>query len=300
MQHTLMGIDVVVWWSEPAQAWAVLRDACPHRMAQLSQGRVQNGSLVCSYHVRAQCVRRTLLCPSPDPDTHTRHNRWPALHRHAAQGWHFDAKGSCTKIPQARRPSGSRSAGARYNRRRPHQQSRCALPVACTRPQMTAEAQAPFLGARRTCAQQFPVLQEEGLLYVWLDTSPEVMGAASFGLRRPQRVKPLPPAPTALPCSSAAGPPAALAVVCTACRGGSWVRPAGQGQRRPCRARLSPRAVQGLALSQQRGVAKAPGPDFSPTMWLDFTLPVDFRHVLFNMFDPSHGDFVHHGCECGD
>jgi phenylpropionate dioxygenase-like ring-hydroxylating dioxygenase large terminal subunit len=48
--------------------WAVFDDACPHRLAPLSQGRVdkQTGRLECSYH-----------------------------------GWSFDTSGQCVSIPQA-------------------------------------------------------------------------------------------------------------------------------------------------------------------------------------------------------
>jgi phenylpropionate dioxygenase-like ring-hydroxylating dioxygenase large terminal subunit len=46
--------------------WAVLEDACPHRLAPLSDGRLTaKGEVMCSYH-----------------------------------GWTFDSKGACTSIPQ--------------------------------------------------------------------------------------------------------------------------------------------------------------------------------------------------------
>ncbi len=52
MQQTVLGMDVVIWWSEPEQRWNVFQDACPHRMAPLSHGRITDGQLSCAYHVR--------------------------------------------------------------------------------------------------------------------------------------------------------------------------------------------------------------------------------------------------------
>ncbi len=52
--------------------YRVFRDQCPHRLAPLSEGRVdeKTGHLMCSYH-----------------------------------GWQFDAEGVCTRIPQAENPN---------------------------------------------------------------------------------------------------------------------------------------------------------------------------------------------------
>jgi phenylpropionate dioxygenase-like ring-hydroxylating dioxygenase large terminal subunit len=60
----VMGMDLVVWKGE---TWSVMSDACPHRMAPLSQGRVDPGTncLECPYH-----------------------------------GWQFDVNGTLAKIPQ--------------------------------------------------------------------------------------------------------------------------------------------------------------------------------------------------------
>ncbi len=59
------GEKLVVW--KNGAEWSVLRDACPHRLAPLSQGRVDpsTGCIECPYH-----------------------------------GWQFSTGGSCTKIPQ--------------------------------------------------------------------------------------------------------------------------------------------------------------------------------------------------------
>ncbi|CAN0911023.1 Protochlorophyllide-dependent translocon component 52, chloroplastic [Linum grandiflorum] len=63
----VLGIDVVVWWDKNENAWKVFDDMCPHRLAPLSEGRIdQLGRLQCVYH-----------------------------------GWCFDGSGNCKLIPQA-------------------------------------------------------------------------------------------------------------------------------------------------------------------------------------------------------
>ncbi|KAI3798288.1 hypothetical protein L1987_33559 [Smallanthus sonchifolius] len=36
----VMGLDVVVWWDKNENAWKVFDDMCPHRLAPLSEGRI--------------------------------------------------------------------------------------------------------------------------------------------------------------------------------------------------------------------------------------------------------------------
>lgn len=63
----VMGLDVVVWWDRNEEAWKVFDDTCPHRLAPLSEGRIdQWGRLQCVYH-----------------------------------GWCFGGSGDCKFIPQA-------------------------------------------------------------------------------------------------------------------------------------------------------------------------------------------------------
>ncbi|KGN66373.1 protochlorophyllide-dependent translocon component 52, chloroplastic [Cucumis sativus] len=63
----VMGIDVVVWWDKNESGWKVFDDLCPHRLAPLSEGRIdQWGRLQCVYH-----------------------------------GWCFNGSGDCKFIPQA-------------------------------------------------------------------------------------------------------------------------------------------------------------------------------------------------------
>ncbi|GAX76051.1 hypothetical protein CEUSTIGMA_g3494.t1 [Chlamydomonas eustigma] len=63
---SMMGLDLVVWNSDgTSSGWHCFEDMCPHRLAPLSEGRVENGQLHCAYH-----------------------------------GWQFNSKGSCMKIPQ--------------------------------------------------------------------------------------------------------------------------------------------------------------------------------------------------------
>ncbi|XP_030511153.2 protochlorophyllide-dependent translocon component 52, chloroplastic [Cannabis sativa] len=63
----VMGLDVVVWWDRNESEWKVFDDSCPHRLAPLSEGRIdQWGRLQCVYH-----------------------------------GWCFNGSGDCKFIPQA-------------------------------------------------------------------------------------------------------------------------------------------------------------------------------------------------------
>ncbi|XP_044472321.1 protochlorophyllide-dependent translocon component 52, chloroplastic isoform X2 [Mangifera indica] len=63
----ILGLDVVVWWDRNENSWRVFDDSCPHRLAPLSEGRIdQWGRLQCVYH-----------------------------------GWCFNGSGDCKFIPQA-------------------------------------------------------------------------------------------------------------------------------------------------------------------------------------------------------
>ncbi|KAI3935959.1 hypothetical protein MKX01_021910 [Papaver californicum] len=47
----VMGLDIVVWWDRNEDKWQVFDDSCPHRLAPLSEGRIdQWGRLQCVYH----------------------------------------------------------------------------------------------------------------------------------------------------------------------------------------------------------------------------------------------------------
>ncbi|MEO0836285.1 MAG: Rieske 2Fe-2S domain-containing protein [Cyanobacteria bacterium J06642_3] len=65
---TLLGIPLAIWYSPRSETYQVFLDRCPHRLAPLSEGRIddQTGNLMCSYH-----------------------------------GWQFSKDGACTHIPQA-------------------------------------------------------------------------------------------------------------------------------------------------------------------------------------------------------
>lgn len=64
---TLLGIPLVIWKSSASSTYQVFLDRCPHRLAPLSEGRIdESGNLMCSYH-----------------------------------GWQFDRNGECQRIPQA-------------------------------------------------------------------------------------------------------------------------------------------------------------------------------------------------------
>jgi phenylpropionate dioxygenase-like ring-hydroxylating dioxygenase large terminal subunit len=68
---TVLGIHLVIWKPKLSNTFQVFLDQCPHRLAPLSEGRIDDktGNLMCSYH-----------------------------------GWQFDSKGICTHIPQAEKP----------------------------------------------------------------------------------------------------------------------------------------------------------------------------------------------------
>ena len=53
-QIRVMGLDLVVWKDEIHKHWSVMVDACPHRLAPLSQGRVdpETGCIECGIESR--------------------------------------------------------------------------------------------------------------------------------------------------------------------------------------------------------------------------------------------------------
>jgi phenylpropionate dioxygenase-like ring-hydroxylating dioxygenase large terminal subunit len=63
----LLGKEIVLW-RDGTGKWQCFEDACPHRLAPLSEGRVEkDGTLLCAYHA-----------------------------------WRFDGKGNCKHIPQSK------------------------------------------------------------------------------------------------------------------------------------------------------------------------------------------------------
>ena len=66
-RFTLLDQAIVIWWDTKATTWRVFADQCPHRLAPLSEGRINEaGRLECPYH-----------------------------------GWAFAGNGMCEYIPQA-------------------------------------------------------------------------------------------------------------------------------------------------------------------------------------------------------
>lgn len=63
----ILGRKVVIWYDKVAGKWQTFLDMCPHRLAPLSEGRIdEQGCIQCCYH-----------------------------------GWSFKGDGSCARIPQA-------------------------------------------------------------------------------------------------------------------------------------------------------------------------------------------------------
>jgi phenylpropionate dioxygenase-like ring-hydroxylating dioxygenase large terminal subunit len=77
-KFTLLDQDLVIWWDKSGETWQVFADQCPHRLASLSEGRVNEaGLLECPYH-----------------------------------GWAFSGDGNCEVIPQ------QQSGGTAHNSNR--------------------------------------------------------------------------------------------------------------------------------------------------------------------------------------
>ncbi len=68
---TILGKQLVIWKPRQADYYSIFLDQCPHRLAPLSEGRIDEKSdrLMCSYH-----------------------------------GWEFDGTGNCQRIPQLDHP----------------------------------------------------------------------------------------------------------------------------------------------------------------------------------------------------
>lgn len=65
-RFTLLERDLVLWWDRNQRSWRAFEDQCPHRLAPLSEGRLDGaGRLECPYH-----------------------------------GWAFSGTGECQRIPQ--------------------------------------------------------------------------------------------------------------------------------------------------------------------------------------------------------
>ena len=46
---TILG-QQLVFWADSAGDWHAFADECPHRLAALSEGRIEKGELACTYH----------------------------------------------------------------------------------------------------------------------------------------------------------------------------------------------------------------------------------------------------------
>ena len=82
----LLGKDLVLWKDTKSGQWRAFEDACPHRLAPLSEGRVEpDGTLLCAYHA-----------------------------------WRFDGAGRCTAIPQSRKDKEQAHCALPGSRAAPH------------------------------------------------------------------------------------------------------------------------------------------------------------------------------------
>ena len=61
-QVKLLGRDLVVWYHLPSASWQIFRDLCPHRLAPLSEGRLdKSGNLQARYFSTATPLSPTHL-----------------------------------------------------------------------------------------------------------------------------------------------------------------------------------------------------------------------------------------------
>ncbi|KAF5825433.1 accelerated cell death 1, partial [Dunaliella salina] len=74
LQFDLLGLSLVVW-ADSKGSWSCQEDKCPHRLAPLSEGRIEGDALQCSYH-----------------------------------GWKFNCRGACIQIPQIDDPKAQSTA----------------------------------------------------------------------------------------------------------------------------------------------------------------------------------------------
>jgi len=123
----LLGMNIVIWndgktvnGEKQLGEWHVFEDACPHRQAPLSEGRVEeDGSLLCSYHA-----------------------------------WRFNGQGDCTALP--------------YSPEHLQEKHKCSC---------------------RAKVRAFPTREEDGLLFVWPDWTPQ--GHEESKLKDPQLIEEL-------------------------------------------------------------------------------------------------------------
>jgi len=123
----LMGLNIVIWNDGPTVdgkkvlgEWKVFEDACPHRQAPLSEGRVEDdGSLLCSYHA-----------------------------------WRFNGKGDLTDLP--------------YSPEHLKEKHMCSCRAKC---------------------KVYPTRVEDGLLFVWPDTTP--LGIVESAAKEPPLIEEL-------------------------------------------------------------------------------------------------------------
>ncbi|ESR58873.1 protochlorophyllide-dependent translocon component 52 [Citrus sinensis] len=109
----VLGLDVVVWWDRNENEWRVFADACPHRLAPLSEGRIdQWGRLQCPYH--GWCFSGSGDCkfipqaPPDGPPVHTSKKACAAVYPSAVQNgilWFWpDIAPQCKDIIKTKKP----------------------------------------------------------------------------------------------------------------------------------------------------------------------------------------------------
>ena len=172
----VLGRDLVVWRDPISGSWHAGDDACPHRLAPLSEGRIEvrkgkndcgdSFVLACAYHgARKKQIRERerererervsffhslLFCLFPSllflSWAHARNENNAKKKHPKIQGWEFDSKGACTRIPQL---------------------------------EDDPSAKATALASLRCRVRSYPVCVKAGLVFVWPDAEPGAEERAS-------------------------------------------------------------------------------------------------------------------------
>nr|CAD1840416.1 unnamed protein product [Ananas comosus var. bracteatus] len=88
---TVMGLDVVVWWDRAEGRWQVFDDRCPHRLAPLSEGRIDPAA--------ASSASTTAGASTAAATASTFPRRRPAAPRSAPFGVHLNTKACAAVYP---------------------------------------------------------------------------------------------------------------------------------------------------------------------------------------------------------
>ena len=97
-KFTLLNTRIVIW--RDGAAVRAFKDACPHRLAPLSEGRIApNGCLECAYHGKNMYYSSMLSSFPSKIFSFAQIIELFFTFHFFNTGWQFDGKGSCKSIP---------------------------------------------------------------------------------------------------------------------------------------------------------------------------------------------------------